>query len=266
MCTFHKFPREIRDIIYQYSLSVPHTLIPYNPPYNHQHRADNPAIALLSVNKAVRQEALPILIRCNSWFISDHLNEVAAKDNTGSSDYRRVSTKPLPRNALESTMFYKYRDLFRSIELDFSNHHWLMYDCPSLRWAQTLELHNQDAAHMAYLEIAVARWTIQNRVLAMMPNLEELVLDIQDCSCPGSCSSGCCRMRVLRLIFEDIMKTTVAKDVRVVLRDPKTEAEKELVKMWRDWGLNEGETGLFFTISYDEDDIHNDFEGEMEPY
>ncbi len=115
---------------------------------------------------------------------------------------------------------------------------------------------------MSYLEIAVARWTIQNNVLAMMPNLEELVLDISDCLCP----SMCCRTRVLRLIFEDLMKTTVARNVRVVLRGPKTEAEKRLVKMWRNWGLNEGETGLLFTISYDEDDFYNDFEGKMEPF
>jgi len=262
MSTLHKSPREIRDIIYEYSLSVPHTLIPYNPIYNRQHQADNPAIALLSVSKDVRQEALPILIRCNRWFIPDHLNEIAAKENNGRSDYRRVSTKPLPRNALESTMFYKYRDLFRSIELDFSNHHWLRYDCPCLRWARNLEFHNQDAAHMAYLEIAVARWKIQDHVVAIMPNLEELVLDISDCLCPFMC----CRPRVLRLIFEDLMKTTVAKNVRVVLRGPKTEAEKELVKMWRNWGLNEGETGLLFTISYDEDDFYNDFASKMEPY
>jgi len=262
MSTFHKFPREIRDIIYEYSLSVSHTLIPYNPLYNHQHRADNPAIALLSVSKSIRQEALPILIHCNSWFMTDHLNEKAARENTGRSDYRRVSSKTLPRNALESTMFYKYRGLFRSIELDFSHHHWLRHDCPSLRWARNLELHNQDAAHLAYLEIAVARWTIQDHILAIMPNLEELVLDVSDCSCPFN---GC-RMRVLRLIFEDIMKTTVAKNIRVVLRGPRTEAEKELVKMWRDWGLNEGETGSLFTISYDEDDMYNDFAGKMEPY
>lgn len=115
---------------------------------------------------------------------------------------------------------------------------------------------------MAYLEIAVARWKIQDRVLAMMPNLEELVLDISDCFCP----SLCCRPRVLRLIFEDLMKTTVAKNVRVVLRGPKAESEKELVKSWRDWGLDHGETGSFFTISYYEDDDYKDFPGEMEPY
>lgn len=115
---------------------------------------------------------------------------------------------------------------------------------------------------MAYLEIAVARWTVQNHALAMMPNLEELVLDISDCLCP----SMCCRSRVLRTIFEDLMKTTVAKNVRVVLRSPRTEAEKELVKMWRNWGLDEGETGLLFTIPYDEDDFYNDFPGKMEPF
>jgi len=259
MSTFQKFPREIRDIIYEYSLSVKHALVPYNPKYNRSHIT--PAIALLSVSKAIRQEALPILIGCNSWVVSDYLNDVVAKENTGRSDYCGVSSKPLRKGVLESTIFYKYRNLFRSIQLDFCDHHWLRHHCSGLRGTLNLEPQDQDPAHVAYREIAVARGMIQDQAVAMMPNLETLVVDVGLWICPFLR----CRIRFLRPIFENILKTTVAKNVRVVLRSPQTEAEKEIVKIWRNRGLNEGETGLLFAEIYDED-MYDDHVGTMYRY
>lgn len=79
MATFESLPREIRIEIYKISLYVPKDIVAaayaYEPTYSSDHKGPLPGVGLLSVNKRVRTEALPVLISINTWRItSRYLN------------------------------------------------------------------------------------------------------------------------------------------------------------------------------------------------
>lgn len=259
MPTFLSLPREVRDIIYEYCLSVPHVLIPYRSAEAPRYKDDFPPLGLLSVSKTVRQEALPVLFRSNIWYISDDLNDRFNKEGTAKRKYRRVDSHPLPKHALESTIFYKYRHFFRSVVLEFCNHSWLKRIPGVLPWLAYPPPPRYTGGHMVYVKIAIARWKLQEHIRAMMPNLKELGLDTRHCSCPPRC----CRMGMLGLIFEHLLRTTIARDIKVVLYGSEEVEEIDLVKTWRNRGLRQGEKGLFSVFPYRKDYIDNYEENQL---
>lgn len=71
---FLRLPRELRDIIYKYALSSPYKFIPYielvsTHPLSLEQRTNPPSLGLLSTNKQIRDESLPILFGCNTWSV-----------------------------------------------------------------------------------------------------------------------------------------------------------------------------------------------------
>ncbi len=74
MSAFEKLPREIRDIIYELCLCVDEILIPYPDPweidFTLEFKPPQPEVALLALNRQIREEALPILFGKNTWRIT----------------------------------------------------------------------------------------------------------------------------------------------------------------------------------------------------
>ncbi|KAL8690296.1 MAG: hypothetical protein Q9218_004232 [Villophora microphyllina] len=96
-------PAELRIIIYDFALMVPGQINPYPTIAERDEQAmalkcERPTVALVQVNKQIREEALPSLYSNNVWVIS-------------------YQTKPL----LPTTVYEKHAHLFRHVALSFDH-------------------------------------------------------------------------------------------------------------------------------------------------
>jgi len=71
---FLELPREIRDMIFDLAMCVDGVLVPYREKDDH-HFLDNggppPSLALLRVNKQIREQARMCMLRVNTWRITE---------------------------------------------------------------------------------------------------------------------------------------------------------------------------------------------------
>lgn len=75
-------PAEMRKKIYELCLCVDKEVIPYAEVYkdDYIYKGPVPAVALLAVNKNIRNEALHVLFNCNIWRITDRWVDLAGTD------------------------------------------------------------------------------------------------------------------------------------------------------------------------------------------
>ena len=175
--SFLSLPREIRDLIYEFSLSAPPKLVPYD----HQSGGKPPGLALISVSKAIREEALPILFGTNTCYVTTR----AARFAMAIVERRKLGlscdTSAPQLNNAGATIFHKYGHLFHSVVLTFRQRFYARRPaCDDLC-------------------AALPEGIFMSQIIALMPNLQSLVLHV------GSChyeSRRCCRISMLGQIFD----------------------------------------------------------------
>jgi len=198
MSGFEKFPREIRDIIYELCLCVDGILVPYpewftsdNTPKVKGRKAE---VALLALNKQIRDEVLPILFGKNTWRIT--ATEVdLAKEDASRLESEEVDTL-WNRNGLHiQKVDLKYTrtqcpsEAFENI-IDYA-HEVSPGDTLEDRSARTETIHEHVRMDLKSVWMAIAE------ALECCPNIKSLNIDIGALYCPV----GCCRTNVVRSLF-----------------------------------------------------------------
>lgn len=111
---FEKLPREIRDMIYELCLCVDGAIQPYpewaETNYKMRIEGPRPEVALLALNKRIRDEALDILFGKNEWRITAE-NVNLAEDNAS----RLEDGEP-------DTLWHRYGSRIQKVDLKYSYH------------------------------------------------------------------------------------------------------------------------------------------------
>lgn len=177
--TFLGLPREVRDMILELCLCVSGYITPYAEENFIRHDGGatrTPAVAVLVVNKQVRNEALPILYGKNKWRMTGH-------------DLRWKPSESLiwelHRTHFRHVIIYcDQLDVSRSELLRMSQQARSPKSKPSLR---RLIVHDQ-------IILALRRnieWKV--RTAMRMLHLTHFIIDVEGFYCPH----GCCRLEML---------------------------------------------------------------------
>lgn len=223
---FEKFPREIREMIYELCLCVDGILTPYPDcsmaDYRPKVKERTPEAALLALNKQIRDEAIPILFGKNIWRIT--ANEVYLTENDASS----------LENGEVDTLWHRYGSHMQKVDLGYTrtpyppehlrctiNH--AHEEFPNDRSARTGIIHDQAKVYLESSWVAVAE------ALSCCPNIRSLNIDIGDLYC----LVGCCRTNIVRSLFDPMFLGTVKAGVEVSVSGIFNEEERGYVVAWR---------------------------------
>lgn len=195
---FEKLPREIRDMIYELCLCVDGIIVPY-PEWNATNymprvKGRKPEVALLALNKWIRDEALPILFGKNTWRITAKIVNLAGDHAS------RL------RNGYLDTLWDRYGSRIQKVDLKYTRaQHSLnsfemnLYLAHESSPSGTLEDRNEraDIIHDYVTKDLKFAWVIITRVLAFCPNIKSVHIDVGDLYCP----IGCCRTNIVQKLF-----------------------------------------------------------------
>ena len=208
MVGFMEFPREVRDMVYGFSLCVDGILAPYREKYKIDGDYDGPppTVALLATNKQIRDEALPVLFGKNTWRVSSKataLSERCYRDPTGDPnsapdpDYDH-KTDP-GHYCLFETIFARFNDHFRNVTLDYN-----FQEADDDRAMSVANVHRPsstssaqeriDKLHHAGIERLLKRWEAMWTYVGSMHYLKSIALSIQNLYC----GFGCCRLDIVK--------------------------------------------------------------------
>jgi len=231
MSGFEKFPREIRDMIYGLCLCVDGILIPYPESLDTEEertaKGHKPVVALLTLNKQIRDEALPILFGKNTWSIPAKEVDLA-EDDASSLDNEKVDT-----------LWYRYGSHIQKVDLKYARTQHppesfkdIMYYAHELSPGDTLEDRSvrADTIHDHVRIDLKSGWVVIADALECCPNIESLHIDTEDLYCPF----GCCRTNIVRSLFTKPGYMAVVKaEVKVSVSGILDEEERGYVIAWR---------------------------------
>lgn len=226
MSGFEKLPREIRDIIYELCLCLDGILIPYPDLIESEGekiKSHELNVALLALNKQIREEALPILFGKNTWRIT--ANEVDLAENHASS---------LEDGTID-TLWHRYGSHIQNVDLKYMHTifppealtdaiHYAHQTLPGNRGQRADNIHAN-----ARMEL-YSCWETIGAALGCCQNIKSLNIDIADLYCP----IGCCRKEIVRNLFRrSEYLAPVEAEVEVSVSGVHCEKEREFVLMWR---------------------------------
>lgn len=226
---FEKFPREIRDMIYELCLCVDGILDPYPEWFTSDHipkiKGRKPEVALLALNKQIRDEALPILFGKNTWRIT------AKKVNLAEKIARRLGHGEV------DSLWDQYGSHIQKVDLkytrtqhppeSFEEHLYYAYE---LYPDDTLEDRSAraDTIHEYVTDDLKPAWVVMINALDCCPNIETIHIDTGNLYCP----IGCCRTNIVRNLFAKYM-AEVKAGVEVSVSGIFDEEERGYVVAWR---------------------------------
>ena len=228
MSSFEKFPREIRDVIYELCLCVHGNLVPYPEPSKPDCEDDlkgpKPAVALLALNKQIRAEALPILFSKNIWRIT---GEKIGLDNSGPSDEMAADTLWQRHGSHIKHVVLKYTFSeadAEAIKLDIriGRRH------PSL--FLSVEMDDIDLGVLVDLRKS---WMVMKEALSFCSNLKSLSVDFFDLWYPA----GYFYTDIVLKLLTGCM-ATVKAEVDMIIYGILNDDEQDAVEEWRGRGLN----------------------------
>jgi len=231
MSDFEKFPREIRDMIYELCLCVDGILVPYPESFETDDEDEvmghKPEVALLALNKQIRDETLPILFGKNTWRIT--VNEVdLAEDHASAIDNGKVDT-----------LWRRYGSHIHKIDIEYTRtqhssegfediigyaHEVAPGDTLDARRTRADTIHDHVRMDLKSAWVAIAE------VLDCCPNIEHVHIDTSDLYCP----IGCCRTNIVRSLFTEPGYLAVVKaKVEVCVSGIFDEEERGYIVAWR---------------------------------
>lgn len=186
-------------------------------------KGHKPEVALLALNKQIRDEALPVLFGKNIWRIT--ANEVdLAEDHASRLD-----------NDMVDTLWHRYGSHIQKVDLKYTH---TIYPPETLK--DTIEYahrvspgHRSDRAmniHAnARIDLEIC-WVAIGDAMSWCPNIKSLNTDIGDLYCPV----GCCRTNIVRRLFHRPGYTAaVNPEVGVSVSGIFDKKEKQSVIEWR---------------------------------
>lgn len=196
---FMRLPREIRNMIYKLCLVVHGEIVPYKENYDRDtaqdYTEDKPMIALLAVDKVIRQEAASIFYGKNVWRITSKADDLAKASYTLISIALSGGHEP-------KTIWIVHARRFRRViiyahRLDVND---LDFDVLSsiARSTAAMDLHQRMArAHKRNFNRMLGSWSTKFSLILDMPKLISVTFNVDKLYC----LNGCCRVRILREFF-----------------------------------------------------------------
>ncbi|KAL8822925.1 MAG: hypothetical protein Q9191_006349 [Dirinaria sp. TL-2023a] len=209
MSTFLKLPREIRDMIYDYCLVVNGHIVPYKEncerDTDQDYTGEKPAVGLLAVNKAIRDEAAPTFYGKNIWRITSQADKLGDDGSTFSNpDSKTIWTihAALFRHVIVHAHQLDVDELDAKVLLDIAR--------PQPANA-TLEEHIMQADHKHDFIHMHKSWMFQFDAVLSMPNLISLTFDLHNLFWrSGYCSYG--SLREFFASFADCWESYLLKE------------------------------------------------------
>ena len=199
---FLALPPEIRNLIYEFTCYVFEDIIAdatlIEPTDTSDHRGPLPSIGLLSVNKQIRAEVLPIIVGINSLRLTDGFVQLFKAPNASPwSQY--------PQHVKHMVIRFSYRNLF-SVYTGFTRglHQHVQEARGEGRWGKGVDLND-------------------------FPSLKTLKMDIEDLYCP----QGRCRRRRVVSDMLCIIKAPSDPTVEVHIQGVMNINEREKLFRWR---------------------------------
>lgn len=194
-----RLPREIRNMIYKFCLVVHGEIVPYKENYDRDtaqdYTGDKPMVALLAVDKAIRQEAASILYGKNLWRITSKADDLAKPSYTlisialsGGCEPKTIWTVHARR--FRRVIIYAHRLDVNDLDLDVLS--------SIARSTAAMDLHQRMArAHKRNFNRMLGSWSTKFSLVLDMPKLISVTFNVDKLYC----LNGCCRVRILREFF-----------------------------------------------------------------
>ena len=226
MSIFERFPKEIREMIYELCLCVEDVLDPYPGPFNvydaHVHKTCRPTVALLALNKDIRSQALPILFRKNTWDVSEEVIMVLRDDDEAEDEYG-------------NTLWYHYGSYIQKGAVKYTYRAVAVYSTRRAIWdahdeGVVLNTSNE-RMHWIHEQLRLEleeSWACIQVAMTNCHNMKSLTINIDDLYCPF----GCCRTNIVFNLFSQYIPALKPK-VFVAIQGCRNDKERESILAWR---------------------------------
>lgn len=248
MATLLTLPREIRDIIYSYSLVVSEILlIPGDAHFDSSSsQVDSPATGLLTVSKAIRDETLPIILNSNTWRIT---YTILKASNKRQADLAPQDTNPhnrpiytvLKRSSV-APFLESYGHMMRHVVLNINFRRELDFTPSWMEHTRPRRYLTKKESHARRVMGVLPSVDSINKALGLMQNLRTLALETR----PYAMASPFTQMSktqlaVLEILVERILVRPVPKRLEVrSIRSFTTPYELSMMTKWMQDGLGRG--------------------------